>query len=264
MSLSYNAAVSQRLLDLCDWNHRVASIAMFGASYTGAALESRDLWITHCGFPNQAFNCAFLKNPGKRILKSIETTERYFAGVDLPFCFNCRADHASQCAEALETAGYARTVETPVMALDPIPDGTRKVDGLEIHRVESARDLADFQKTAFLGFDLPEAGGPLFLTEELRTQPNVRLYLGRIDGQACCTSLVIATGSVAGIYWVATLEAQRGKGLGEAITWAAVRGGRELGCGIANLQASIAGAPVYARMGFETLTDYVRFERPDP
>ncbi|TFH20819.1 MAG: hypothetical protein E4H03_11605 [Myxococcales bacterium] len=256
--------MSERLLDLCDWNHRVASIAMFGASHTGAALENRDLWITHCGFPAQPFNCAFLKNPGERLPEAIETTERYFAGVDLPFCFNCRADHADRCAEALETAGYPRTVETPVMAMDPITAATKPVDGLEIHRVESAGDLADFQKTASLAFGFPEAAGPHFLTEELRAQPNVRFYLGRIDGQACCTSLVIATGGVAGIYWVATLDEQCGKGLGEEMTWAAVLGGRELGCGIANLQSSRSGYSVYARMGFETLTHYVRFEKPAP
>ena len=264
LDLSYNVAVSEHLLDLCDWNHRLSSVAMFGASHSGAALEDRDLWITHCGFPNAPFNCAFLKNPGERTPEAIETTERYFAGVDLPFCFNCRSDRADRCADVLESAGYLRTVETPVMALDPIKAGPRPVEGLDIQGVESAADLVDFQKTAFLGFGLPEAAGALFLTEELRAQPNVRLYLGRIDGQACCTSLVIATGRVAGIYWVATVESQRGKGLGEAITWAAIRGGGELGCGIANLQASPSGAPVYARMGFKTLTHYVRFERSTP
>ena len=62
--------------------------------------------------------------------------------------------------------------------------------------------------------------------------------------------------TVAGIYWVATIEEQRRRGYGEALTWAAVAGGRELGCGIASLQASKLGRRIYARMGFEHGLDY--------
>ncbi len=255
-------SVSQPLLDLCDWGHQIASIAMFGASRTGAALETHDLWITHCGFPETAFNCAFLKRTEKRPTAAIESAERYFASVELPFSFLCRSDHAEHCAEALDAAGYPRGEEIPVMVLDPIRQRDLPVDRLEITPVEGANDLVDFQKTAFDGFGLPEQAGHLFLTEQLLALPNVRLYLGRLEGQAVCTSLVFAIASVAEIYWVATIEAHRGKGLGEAITWAAVHGGLELGCGLANLQASSLGAPVYARMGFETPAHYVRFQKP--
>lgn len=66
---------------------------------------------------------------------------------------------------------------------------------------------------------------------------------------------------MAGIYWIATLEGHRGKGFGEAITRAAVRGGIELGCTLASLQASKLGAPVYSRMGFEVRGHYVKFQR---
>jgi GNAT superfamily N-acetyltransferase len=75
-------------------------------------------------------------------------------------------------------------------------------------------------------------------------------------GALVATSLVVATGAVAGIYWVATQEEHRGRGFGAAITWAAVAGGRALGCRVASLQASKAGQPVYARMGFAHVLDY--------
>jgi GNAT superfamily N-acetyltransferase len=255
--------VNEELLDLCDWSHRVASLAMFGASQTGAAQESHDLWITHCGFPEKAFNCAFLKRPGDGVAAAIEATERYFEGVDLPFSILCRSDHAGPCSDALEAAGYTRGEEIPVMVLDPIPDGGRAIEGLEVTCVEGPDDLATFQKTAFQGFGLPEQAGHLFLTEQLHGLPNVQLYLGRIEGEGVCTSLVFVAGTVASIYWVATHEGHRSRGLGEAITWAAVAAGRDLGCRLAVLQASTMGAPVYARMGFETVAHYVRFERSD-
>jgi len=76
------------------------------------------------------------------------------------------------------------------------------------------------------------------------------------------TALQIATDRVAGIYWVATIEDHRRKGYGEALTWAALEAGRELGCTMGSLQASEMGKPVYARMGFDHTTDYVYYERP--
>ena len=84
-------------------------------------------------------------------------------------------------------------------------------------------------------------------------------------GALIATSLaimLIATGRIAGIYWVATLEAHRRKGYAEALTWAALAAGRSRGCTIGSLQASVLGRPVYVRMGFEQTAEYVHFQRP--
>ncbi len=68
--------------------------------------------------------------------------------------------------------------------------------------------------------------------------------------------------SVAGVYYVGTLEAARGRGLGELVTRAVTNLGFDLGGGFASLQATDMGAPIYRRMGYELLTTYrglVRF-----
>jgi GNAT superfamily N-acetyltransferase len=102
-----------------------------------------------------------------------------------------------------------------------------------------------------------------FLDERLLAVPRLRFYAGRVDGAVVSTSMLVATGAVAGIYWVGTLEKHRGRGYGEALTWAAVAGGQELGCELASLQASKLGRPVYARMGFAHVLDY-EYLHPEP
>ena len=136
--------------------------------------------------------------------------------------------------------------------------------GLAIREVKTPELLAGFRDTAFRSFGYPAAVAPRFMNERLFVLPQVRLFAGIVGGAVVATSMLIASGAVAGIYWVATLEGHRGRGYGEALTWAAVAGGREFGCRIASLQASKLGRPVYARMGFEHVLDYEHLLPPEP
>jgi hypothetical protein len=68
---------------------------------------------------------------------------------------------------------------------------------------------------------------------------------------------------VGGIYRVATVEARRGRGYGEALAWAAVAGGSRAGCRVASLQASQLGRPAHARMGFAHVLDYEQLLPPE-
>ena len=135
---------------------------------------------------------------------------------------------------------------------------------LAIQAVRTREQVLAFREAAFRGFGYPVAAAHIFLSERVLELPQVRLFSGLVDGVVVATSMLIATGGVAGIYWVATLEEHRGLGFGEALTWAAVSGGREFGCRIASLQASKLGRPVYARMGFAHRLDYASLLPPEP
>jgi GNAT superfamily N-acetyltransferase len=252
--------MDERTLQLADRNWCRANGLFMSSSERGEILESQHLHLTCCGLPAATFNVAYLKPPVSALDASVRRAEAYFRPRDLPFRITLRSDYEPACTARLEAAGYHPAGRMPGMILAPIraPDGAP--DELAIREVESADDLALFQETAFAGFGLPPGLGARFLTEALAETPGVRLYLGRVGGEPVCTSALIATEGVAGIYWVATLPERRGKGFGEAITWAAVRGGVERGCSVASLQASELGRPVYARMGFATAIEYVHFE----
>jgi hypothetical protein len=60
-----------------------------------------------------------------------------------------------------------------------------------------------------------------------------------------------------GIYGVATPPDARGRGYGEAMTWAATLCRPDLP---ATLQASPMGRPVYDRMGYRTVAEFLVWE----
>ena len=62
-----------------------------------------------------------------------------------------------------------------------------------------------------------------------------------------------------GVYGVGTRPEFRRRGVGTALSWAAVNAGREWGCDTVVLQATAAGLPVHERMGFRNVVRYVTF-----
>jgi ribosomal protein S18 acetylase RimI-like enzyme len=84
-----------------------------------------------------------------------------------------------------------------------------------------------------------------------------RTYLARLDGRPVATALGVRAGEVLGIFNVATLPDARGRGLGRAVTVAAMHDGVAEGCRVGVLQSSEMGHRVYERLGF---TDFCEFE----
>ena len=246
--------------DDLDWNYCLSNAAFFGNSKPGEVVENRDVFITCCGVPNVTFNTAFVKFPVRDLDACLRRARQYFGARELPFRITLRSDRVAEFESRLGADGFREAERFPGMQLLPIRDASKPHSDLRVRVVETPEDLAAFQNTAFAGFGLPAKAGALYLTEAVRVLPNVRFYLGSVDGRPVCTSALVSTGTVAGVYWVATLKEFRGRGLGEAISWEAVKGGLAAGCEVASLQASKMGRPVYERMGFETVFDYVHFE----
>jgi GNAT superfamily N-acetyltransferase len=247
--------MSRDALSALDYAYLDANRIFVSVADTGIYVERRDVAIVSCGLPVQMLNWGFLKPPYDDLDAAAEATRAHFAANALRFQLSFRADHRAS-VRGLEARGWQRMEPTPVMTL-AIPASTPAPPaGLSVREVRTPGELVGFREGAFRGFGFPVRAAHIFINERILAVPRVRLYAGLVGDAVVATSIVVATGDVAGIYWVATLEEQRGRGFGAALTWAAVAGGRELGCAIAYLGASKLGRPVYARMGFAHLLDY--------
>jgi GNAT superfamily N-acetyltransferase len=247
-----------------DWNYLDASRLFVVCADRGEYVERRDAAIVSCGLPVENLNWGFLKPPYDDLVATAAAVRSWFAERKLPFQLTLRDADPHRVMRELEAVGWRRKDEsTPGMALATTAAIPAPPARLVVERVRTPEQLVAFRETAFRGFGYPVAAARIFLNERLLAAPHAQLYSGLVGGAVVATSMLIATGGVAGIYWVATLEAQRGRGYGEALTWAALRAGRELGCAVASLQASKLGRPVYARMGFEHVLDYAHHLPPE-
>jgi GNAT superfamily N-acetyltransferase len=154
----------------------------------------------------------------------------------------------------LEAAAY------PGMVLRPVPTPPAAPDGIEVVPVD-ADDMEEF-----LGVGL-DAGRPSGLGEAIYSPAfagaaNVQLFCARLDGRAVGTSVAIQSEGASGVVAVGTLPQARRRGIGAALTWAAVAAGAERGHDTIVLQASPMGFPLYTAMGFRTVVSYASFARP--
>jgi GNAT superfamily N-acetyltransferase len=244
-----------------DYNfmHSIASFA--ATSKTGAVLENRDMLLTNTGAPVAEFNQAFLKRPGYKLDRTLDRVLAYYEQAGLPFRLQFPSEYA-EVGPRLEARGFTRGEPVPGMVLSPLALRELQADDLTIRQANDAAVLADFQRTAFESFGYPIELAALALTEDLMRLPHVALFVGYVGSEPTCCSLLVVTGDMAGVHWVGTREGYRKRGFGAAMTAYAAQVGAERGCRVASLQASPMGAPVYRRIGFTTVRQYLRFDFP--
>jgi GNAT superfamily N-acetyltransferase len=149
----------------------------------------------------------------------------------------------------------------PGMILSPVPPPPATAPGVAAERVVAANFEDFIQATVDCGMPRPiaEQSFDLRATES----GDVDFFLGRLDGRPAGTSTLVRTDDVSGIYAVATVEGARRRGVGAAVTWAAVSRAREWGSRAVILQSSPMALDVYGRMGFRPVVEYAVFLPPD-
>jgi GNAT superfamily N-acetyltransferase len=179
----------------------------------------------------------------------------------LPFFVHMRDGVDPAAERACEELGLVSESPVPGMVLDPIVPRPND-SSLDIREVRDAATFADFISVSAASFGIPLDDARFMFPRSALQRPNVRYWVGYADGLPAACSHVLVIDHIASINIIGTLEAYRGRGFGAAITQAAVNGGADAGCKIAVLQASELGQPVYARMGFRTVTSYKTYLRP--
>jgi hypothetical protein len=148
-----------------------------------------------------------------------------------------------------------------------LPEATAPA-GMTLRRVATPVDVAAFVAVSVDAWGAigmaPDVAPALFARPEVLIAPHIAAFVLHDGDVPVSAALVIATHGIAGVYWVGTVRAARGRGLAELCTRAAGNAGFDMGARLVTLQASDQGAPVYRRMGYVEVTRYASWVRFTP
>jgi len=151
--------------------------------------------------------------------------------------------------------GFSRS-GAPCMVRDPGGEPTPAPHELELVEVSDDAGMREVWRIVDEVFCEGLAPDPLWDARVL--SETYRVWLGRADGRWVTTATASLSDGFVGVYVVATLPEARGRGYGEAVSWAATLCRPELP---ATLQASSMGKPVYERMGYRSVADFTLWAR---
>ncbi|MCO6435610.1 MAG: GNAT family N-acetyltransferase [Phycisphaerae bacterium] len=186
-------------------------------------------------------------------------------------------DGVSRAAELLSTCGAPAAILTPGKASAPVdallrergfaphdPMPAMAVDiermpqtalpqGYELFRVDGA-DGGTWADVFAIGYELPPVVARVFApngtSAGLSADATTQYFAVRKDGRWVATSMIFLHDGLAGVYCVATIPEERGKGLGAYATAEPLRQAFKVGYRVGVLQSSPSGYKVYKRLGF--------------
>lgn len=248
------AATPNQLRRAAASNHRQWMV--LGARATGGAVHREDgvTWV-ETGGPSPEVSIPFPRlerGRGGGQLDAVLASTRAIPDLRQVGCWSLHPQRPRDLGARLLARGFEWGWQPHWMALDletmnedfPIPDGLR-VEPLEGEGIWGEGDHPHWREAAHRSH------------ARASVRPR-RLwhFSARLGGRAIGSSVVfITTGrlGVAGLYDVDVSPDVRNRGIGKAVTRAACRFARDIGCRYALLNATPQGEPVYRRLGFASL-----------
>lgn len=222
-----------------------------------------DVTIIRSEIPDDMFNyvlsARFAENPAKRIDHVIEK----FKECHFPFSWWVgELDTPFNLGELLSQQGLLFKEEDIGMTLDLENFQSNSATDLHFERVQNATSVKEFGSVIQAIGGHPESYDriykhiPLSLLQEGSL---LEMHIGFSEGKPTVTGILVLGGNIAGIYYVATLPNQRGKGYGTAMMEYLLNLAKEKGYRLAGLEASSEGKNLYKRLGFKEVCVFKEF-----
>ncbi len=162
---------------------------------------------------------------------------------------------AGAVVDRLKETGFESHEPMPAMVVDiDSLSRTALPSGQSFARVGRGPEGEEWADVFSVGYEIPRGVGEVFspnvVCATTAAGAAIQYFAVRKGGRMVCTSLVYLADGVAGIYCVATIPEERGKGLGAHATAEPLRLVRELGYGVGVLQSSAVGHALYRKLGF--------------
>lgn len=209
------------------------------------------LVLSSTGLPGPDINYAFVFGPIAPA-RVFALADEFFAGRE--YSILVEVESAPDMLSALADGGWLLDEEEPALALAPIPSQLPPPpEGLTARLVTTEAEFKAF-------CDIGQVGIRWIPSLAVALDPDVALFLGYLGEVPVATARLGIFGEVGDITSVTTAPEHRRRGIGTAMTWAAIAEGVRRGCTAMTLTATELGLPVYLKMGFVpvcTLREYL-------
>ena len=233
--------------------------------WSGGIVHEEDGLLFVAG-PSSYLRVAIRLNDGVDGVSAVRRSREFFSTSEDGHIVLVREPDDADLAQAALAAGYTPAWTERPMALHEPPEPPPQAAGVDVRVVSTPEQVLDYGTVVADANDDPgerERAGLLFHDRTILA-PHIAAFVAYLDDAPVSCAMTLVSHGVAGVFYVATVERARRRGLGDALTRAAARAGFELGARAAWLGASEMGADLYRRIGFSDLgTTIVEYESPE-
>jgi ribosomal protein S18 acetylase RimI-like enzyme len=229
----------------------------------GRTAEARGVLLV--SGPSAYLRVAIRTDPRVTGAAVVARAAEFFAGEPAGFLVLVRRPGDEDLERAALAAGFREGWAERSMVLTAAPAARELPARVDVRPVADERGVADYGRVVALANDDPgeRERAPLVFHDETIVAPHVAGFVAYLGGEPVACAMTLVSHRVAGVFYVATVEHARRRGLGDALTRMAARAGLGMGAEAAWLGASEMGAGLYRRIGFEDLgATVVELESP--
>ena len=235
------------------------AVGRYWGKLSGGLIAAKSMHAMSSGIPTDDLNWAWNERPlTSEGIKGIKRIKNYYEQLSLPFWWWVYPSGQSPfIKKMMENEGLHFIRTMPCLAADlsalTLPMSSPAV--IDIALVQGKKDLDLWEKISFAGFEMDGASQKQYqkfvASFDMQAASPQKLLLACFEGKPAATALLFFSQDAAGIYFVATLPAFRKRGVGLAVTLAAMQHAKQAGFQYIILQSSEAGLNVYKQAGFQ-------------
>lgn len=210
----------------------------------GVALRATDM-------AGPSFNFAAVLGPAPSLNRVLEIADAFFAGQEGGYGVLVEGDAGHPVEAELKARGWTVFEDEPALVLPAIPPSSPPLPGFQVRPVVDEAVRRAFMAVCAEAFNTPaETMEQLAPSLVCMTDPDIAFLVGSCEDLPVATAMMSRSGRAVEIAGVATLPSHRRRGLGTAITAAALQEGAARGCTTAVLRSGPMSFALYQRMGF--------------
>lgn len=228
----------------------------------GETHEHNDLLLTLGGvdFPTTNVAMSLSHSPKDSAEMIFERIRSFYGERQISFSIHLRKDMDKNLETLCQREQMIPVNDAPGMiATEPLApyDVPAQLDIRTIDAADGVKDFAEVVSQSFTSLGMPlKISKNIFSMPERLLQPCNHIVVAYLEQKPVSAAMLIFSHSIAGIYWVGTLETARRKGLAQICVSRVTNEAFRRGAAFVTLQASRFGEPLYRRLGFKEIARY--------